>query len=72
MWNSKIGHSELTSKSLLLRIIIFAVVYGVVETAYLYAGRGAASSSVAGLLFATALGYIFLQVPFRSSARLAS
>jgi len=77
MWSFKIGHSELTSKSLLLRIIIFAVVYGVVETTYIYAGRGAVSfgfsvsSFVAGLLFAIVLCYVFLQVPFRSSVRIA-
>jgi len=77
MWSFRIGHSELVSKSLLLRIIVFAVVYGVVETVYVYAGRGAVSfgfavsSFIAGLLFAVVLGYVFLQVPFRLSVRIA-
>jgi len=65
------------TKVFIVRALIFAVVYAVVESLYRFAGLGTisvafwVSAFVAGVLFALVLGYIFSRVAFRLSVRIA-
>jgi hypothetical protein len=69
--------AELTNRNFIIRIVVFALAYAVVDSVYRSAGRGPVSvtfiisSFIAGVLSAVVLGYAFSRVRFRLRVRIA-